>query len=89
MSSGRPPDRNRLGLTPAQHAVLRLSVTGMSERQIARRLRIRLSTVNNHLEAVRAALGSPKTAGLVHVIARRAGLGDMAAAADRAAGITA
>ncbi|MDE2371508.1 MAG: hypothetical protein KGN16_21245 [Burkholderiales bacterium] len=55
-------------LTPAELKVARLVATGMSYKEVARRLDRSLSTVDHQLRSIRDKLGARSTARLVHLL---------------------
>lgn len=55
-------------LTPAESKVARLVATGMSYKEVARRLDRSLSTVDHQLRSIRIKLGARSTARLVHLL---------------------
>ena len=57
-------------LTPAERRVAELAATGMSYKEIARRLNRSFSTIDHQLRSVRRKLGAPSAGRLVHALAR-------------------
>jgi DNA-binding CsgD family transcriptional regulator len=60
-------------LTPAERRVAELAATGMSYKEIARRLNRSFSTIDHQLRSVRRKLGARSAGRLVHILAPRAG----------------
>lgn len=66
---GADPGGVLLGrLTPAELAVVRLAVDGLSYKEIARRLDRSFSTIDHQLRSARGKLGASSTARLVHLV---------------------
>ena len=59
------------GLTPAERRVAELAATGMSYKEIARRLNRSFSTIDHQLRSVRRKLGVRSGGRLVHILAPR------------------
>ena len=59
-------------LTPAERRVAELAATGMSYKEIARRLNRSFSTIDHQLRSVRSKLGTRSAGRLVHLLAPRA-----------------
>lgn len=79
--------RNRLGLTSFQHATVRLYVAGYSEKEIAHQLNLSTSTVGCHIENARDNLGVRTRRELFRAVLKRAGIHDVSALVDKAAGV--
>ena len=58
------------GLTPAERRVAQLAATGMSYKEIARRLNRSFSTIDHQLRSVRRKLGARSAGRLVRTLAR-------------------
>lgn len=57
LQSEEPSSLGRLGLSKAQRRVVRLLIEGLSEKKIARKLRLSPFTVHNHVQAAHRKLG--------------------------------
>lgn len=57
LAGGRPPEGEISALTPRERDVLLLIEKGMSNKEIARRLDVRLATVKNHVHHILEKLG--------------------------------
>lgn len=79
--------RNRLGLTRSQHACVRLYVAGFSDKEVARKLGRSHATVGTHLDNARFAMGVASRRELFREVLRRAGVVDVSALVDKAAGV--
>lgn len=54
-------------LTPREYDILRLSVKGLSRKDIARQLNISISTVNFHRQNIKTKLQADNTAGMIRI----------------------
>lgn len=79
--------RNRLGLTRFQHASVRLYVAGYSQKEIALLLNLSEGTIGCHIDKARSNLGVGTRFELFREILKRAGVPDVPALVDKAAGV--